>query len=125
MLLANATLPLTVPATCGANVTVNPELCPGARLKGVVSPLIVKPAPAAVAPVMVTELPPEFVMVTGWFWLLPTVTLPKLMLFGFSARAPGATPVPVTAMLRFAFVAVDTMLRLPVTAPAEVGAKFT
>jgi hypothetical protein len=66
-LLVNATLPVALPAACGANATVKLELCPGVRVKGVASPLIENPAPAAVALVMVTELPPEFVMVTGWF----------------------------------------------------------
>jgi hypothetical protein len=66
MLLANATPPLALPAACGANVTVNPELCPGVSVKGVASPLTVKPVPVAVAVVIVTAMPPAFVMVTGW-----------------------------------------------------------
>ena len=43
------------------------ELCPGVNVKGVANPLIENAAPAAVALVIVTELPPEFVIVTGWF----------------------------------------------------------
>ena len=66
-LLVNATLPVTFPVACGANPTVKLELCPGPRLNGMLSPLTVNPAPAAVAPVIVTELPPEFVMVAVWF----------------------------------------------------------
>ena len=65
-LLVNATLPVTLPAACGAKATVKLELCPGVSVKGVGSPLIENPAPAAVALVIVTELQPEFIIVTGW-----------------------------------------------------------
>jgi len=83
------------------------------------------PAPVAVACVIVTVVPPEFVMVAGWLWLLPTCTLPKPRLAGATARAPGATAVPVIARTIFAFDALDTIARLPVTLPADVGAKVT
>jgi hypothetical protein len=65
MVLVNATLPVALPAACGANVTVKLELCPDVNVKGVASPLIENPAPAAVALVIVTEVPPELVMVMG------------------------------------------------------------
>ncbi len=67
MLLVNATLPVALPAACGANATVKLELCPDVNVNGVASPLIVNPAPVAAALVIVTELPPELVMLTGWF----------------------------------------------------------
>lgn len=66
-LLVKATLPLALPLVCGANVTVRLELCPGASVTGKVNPLTLKPAPEGVALVIVTLLPPEFVMVAVWF----------------------------------------------------------
>lgn len=86
---------------------------------------MLNPAPAAVACVIVTVVPPEFVMVAGWLWLLPTCTVPKPRLVGATAKAPGATAVPVIARAMFAFDALDTNARLPVTLPADVGAKVT
>ena len=57
--------------------------------------------------------------------MVPTVTLPKLTLLGFRTSAPGATAVPVTAMLRFALLAVDVMVRPPLTVPGDVGEKLS
>jgi hypothetical protein len=119
----NATDPFTLPLVWGVNFTENPELCPGPSTNGRVNPLMLKPAPVAVACVIVTVVPPEFVMVAGWLWLLPTCTLPKPRLVGATAKAPGAVAVPVIAKARFVFDALDTIARLPVTLPAEVGAK--
>jgi hypothetical protein len=124
-LLVNAILPLTLPPFCGAKVTVKAELCPGVNVVGNVSALTPKPAPMAVTLVTVTLVPPEFVMVAGWLWVLPTATLPKLRLAGLTAKVPGITPVPVTARLTFEFAAVEAIAIAPVTAPTEDGAKVT
>jgi len=64
-------------------------------------------------------------MLAAWFWLLPTCTLPKLRLAGAAVRLPGFTPVPVTAIVRFEFAALEARAMLPVTAPADIGAKLT
>jgi hypothetical protein len=53
----------------------------------------------------------------------PTVTLPKLRLVGETAKVPAAVPVPESAMLSGEFDALETMDRLPFTAPAAVGVK--
>lgn len=45
----NATLPLALPADCGAKVTVKPAVCPGANVKGKFKPLRLKPVPVATA----------------------------------------------------------------------------
>jgi hypothetical protein len=123
ILLVNAKLPVATPAACGANVTVKFVLCPGDSVTGTLIPLVLKPAPAAVARVIVTALPPELVTVPVWFSVLPTVTLPNPMLLGLKVRAPGDTAVPVMAMPRFEFVAVETIDKLPLSVPAAVGAK--
>lgn len=92
---------------------------------GRVSPVMLNPAPVAVACVIVTVAPPEFVMLAGWLWLLPTCTVPKPRLVGATAKAPGATAVPVIATSTLPLDALDTIARFPVTLPADVGAKVT
>ena len=57
--------------------------------------------------------------------VLPTFTLPKLRLVGFALRAPGATPVPDTLMVRPGLGAVDVMVTVPLAFPLAVGAKVT
>lgn len=47
-----------------------------------------KPVPDEVALVMVNLDQPEFVRVSDCVWLLPTETLPKLMLEGFTVSCP-------------------------------------
>jgi len=53
----------------------------------------------------------------------PTVTLPKLRLVGDTANVPAAVPVPESATLSVELDAFDTTDRLPLAAPALVGAK--
>jgi hypothetical protein len=120
-----ATDPFALPLDWGAKVTEKAALCPAASTNGRVSPLTLNPAPAAAACVMVTAVPPELVMLAGWLWLLPTCTLPNPIFGGATAKAPGATAVPVIANPRSALEALDTIARLPVTLPADVGAKVT
>jgi hypothetical protein len=53
----------------------------------------------------------------------PTATLPKLRLVGYTANWPAAVPVPVSAIVSGELDAFDTTDRLPLAAPALVGAK--
>ncbi len=76
------TVPLALPVTVGANVTVNPVLCPAAKVKDELMPLRVKPAPLMVTFDTDTLVPPLFVIVPDNDWLEPTVTLPKLSELG-------------------------------------------
>src|SRR5215472_16662985 len=46
-LLIRATLPVKLPATCGAKLTVKEVDCPGPRVAGRLKPLALKPAPVA------------------------------------------------------------------------------
>ena len=57
--------------------------------------------------------------------MLPTVTLPKLRLVGFDPSAPGVTAVPDNGMARVGFEAVEVMVTLPVTLPADAGVNVT
>jgi len=87
-------LPVEVPLPGGVNVTVKVKLCPGLRLTGGVSPLIPNPVPVTVACRMVTDALLKLVTATDWLCLVPTGTLPKLILAGFATN-PGV-PVPET-----------------------------
>jgi len=75
-LLASDTLPLTDPATVGANFTLNVVLCPAVKLSGGVSPLAVKPTPETVSWEMFAVEFPELVRVTVLLLLLPRFTFP-------------------------------------------------
>jgi hypothetical protein len=73
----------------------------------------------------VTLEPPVLVTVSDRDCLLPTVTLPKLRLVGFDPNAPGATPVPDNGMVSVGLEAVEVMVTLPLTLPADAGVSVT
>ena len=118
-------LPLTAPAAVGANETVSFALCPPFRVSGVEIPLTLNPVP--VIPTCDTDTLelPVFVIVSESVPVLPTFMLPKLRLVGLAANAPGVTPVPDTGMVNVEFVAVEVMVRFPLTAPDVVGINVT
>lgn len=68
---AMAILPLELPEDCGAKVTVKVALCPAFRVAGMVSPLMLKSEPVAIAEEILTALPPVFVTVSETFLLDP------------------------------------------------------
>jgi len=70
-------------------------------------------------------VPPVLVMVSVCVPEFPIVTLPKATLVGLAVNAPAATPVPDTGIVSVEFVAFDVTVRLPLTAPADVGANET
>jgi hypothetical protein len=57
--------------------------------------------------------------------LLPTVTSPKLRLLGFDPRAPTASPVPDSGMVRVGFEASEVTVTVPLVLPLVCGAKAT
>jgi hypothetical protein len=85
-----ATLPLKLPEDCGAKVTLKGTLCPGVKVKGVLNPEMLKPAPVTVACVTVRLDPPVLFSVSDRVWLVPACTLPKPMLEGAAPRVPGS-----------------------------------
>jgi hypothetical protein len=85
-LLVSDTLPLAAPVTVGAKRAVNVLLCPAVRVNGVVSPVVLKPAPLTVEEEIVTDELPVFVIVTVWGLVDPTVTSPKLTSAGLALR---------------------------------------
>jgi hypothetical protein len=80
--------PLLLPELAGANCALREVLWPAATVIGAVSPLMLKPAPDAVACEIVTLAEPKFVRVMDWLPLLPTFTDPKLTLEGFAPSCP-------------------------------------
>ena len=80
--LKKAILPFTLPVVAGVNVTLKRALCPTDKVSGSDSPLILNPAPETVAWEIVVLAVRVPVSVTVWVLLLPTATLPKLMMEG-------------------------------------------
>lgn len=117
--------PLTAPAVVGANETVKVALLPPLSVSGVVIPLTLNPVP--VIPTWVTEtlVVPVFVMVSDSLAVLPVFTLPKLRLVGFALSAPGVAPVPESDTVNVGFVAVESIVRVPLAPPFAVGVKVT
>ncbi len=74
---------------------------------------------------MVTLVPPVLVTVSDTDFLLPTVTVPKLMLVGSAPKPPGVTPVPDRGIVRDGFEALEMMLMLPLALPADDGLNKT
>jgi hypothetical protein len=120
---ARKRLPLAVPLVEGVNTRLKVRLCPAFRVVGTFSPLIVNPAPVSVACEMLRTDPPGFVRVSERVCVLPTCTLPKLILVGLAARDPAVTPFPDSAMLSEGLEAVLAIMMLPFAFPPDVGAK--
>ena len=119
------TVPLALPPTCGANVTVNVVLCDGFSESGVVIPLKVNPLPLIAACEMVTAVPPLLVSVTFADCVAPTAMLPKDSLVGFNESCPGAIPVPDSDIVNVGFDAFEVIVTVPLALPAVVGANVT
>jgi hypothetical protein len=83
----------------------------------------VKPAPETVAALTVRLEPPVFFNVSVCGDVLPTTTLPKLILVGLVVRSPAATPAPES--VTFVVPLAVTKAILPVALPIAVGAKMT
>jgi len=94
-LLAMETLPLAVPTTFGAKVTLKEALWPGVSVRGSVSPPRLKPVPVIVACEIVTFAVPVSVSVTFWVLLLGGVTLPKFKLVGPAESVATGEPLVV------------------------------
>jgi hypothetical protein len=119
-LLTIETVPLALPAACGAYCTVRLPLWPGVNVSGKVSPLPLNPVPVTVACEITRFAVPLFLSCTVCEPVFPVITDPKLALPGVAVN-PACTPVPVTAETAFTPSALVTETP-PVTAPLVVGA---
>lgn len=97
---------------------------PDEIVAGSESPLKVNSVLLTLADATMTE-PPLAVSVPLRDALLPTVTLPKLMLAGLTASCPGASPVPLSGMERFGLEPFEVTASVPLADPAVEGAKIT
>src|SRR3989441_419648 len=107
-----------------ANCTLKVLDCPGGRVSGNVSPLMLKPAPVTGPCAMVKLALPELVKVRICTRGLRTSTLAKVTLVGVTESC-GCTPVPLRAMVLGELGALLTSETLPDTLPVAVGANCT
>jgi hypothetical protein len=123
-LLAKETFAEALPDACGVNVTLKVAILPAASVKGKVNPLMANSEPAIPADETVTgaEVADS---VAVWVCVVPTTTLPKLMLEGFTTSDPGVVPVPLSGMDSDGFEALELRVSVPLELPPVVGAKAT
>lgn len=123
-MLAKVTLPDAVPDAVGAKRIETEALLPAAIVTGRVIPLSENSDWLAVADEIVTGAVLAL-SVAVWLWLVPTTTLPKLMLEGVTASCPGDVAVPDSGTDCVGFAAFELMAREPLALPAAVGANAT
>jgi hypothetical protein len=119
------TLPLTLPVVAGVSVTLNEALCPGAKISGALIPEMLNPVPLTVAAEIVALKAPVFFTVSVCVWLCPTTTLLNVRLAGVAVSVPGATAVPLKAVVKLESDAFEAMDTLPLKLPADEGASVT
>ncbi len=125
-LLAILIEPDAVPALDGEYVTVSVCDAPPARLSGKVAPLTLYPVPLAVAELTLIAMDGElFDNVTVSDFVDPVVTVPKSKLVVDRLSDAGASPLPITASVVGALLALLANVMLPETAPAVAGLKTT
>ena len=123
---ATEMVPATDPLVVGAKATPNVKLCPGVKVTGRPKPLMLKAFVLALACVIVTLEPPEFVSDSDNVCVPPTRTLPKLRLGAAALSDPAvAAPVPTSGMVRLAPDPLVRMVTLPIAAPLDWGVKVT
>ena len=117
--------PVALPVVVGANAAEKVVVWPAFSVIGF-SPLMLKPVPDAAPCEIAIALAPEFVSVTVWLALLPTVTFPNETVPGVATSAAfSPVPVPVNSTLCVEFGALSTNLMLPVIPCWVDGANFT
>jgi hypothetical protein len=125
-LLATVTLPLSLPAAVGLKTTLKVKVWFGARVTGVLDPVILKPVPLWLICEICTLPLPVLVIVTGSVEELPVLTFPKARLVVlYDKVSVCATPVPLSGTVAGEFGALLTIDKLPVAAPAEAGRNCT
>ena len=124
-LLVKVRVALAAPVVCGLKVTLKEVLCPAGIVTGNGRPPTLNAELLALAAPTVT-FAPLAVSVPDAVPLVPTTTLPVARVDGVTDNCPGvAEPVPDTATVNVGFVALEVIVTLPFTAPADCGAKET
>ena len=88
-------LPLALPAAVGLNTIWKLAFCWGAKVRGKVNPVVLKPGPVTVTCVIVTLELLVLVKTSVWLCAVPVCTLPKLTLAGAAESVPAAVTVRV------------------------------
>ena len=88
-------------------------------------PLMVNPAPLALALDTVTLEPPELVSTSDVLLVVPTGTAPKLMLAGLGVNPPGLVAVPESAICMVGLAELFETDMVPLKLPADFGANVT
>ena len=114
------------PLVCGVNVTVKFALCPADIVTGNEIPLMANSELPTLTEDTVT-LALVALSVPVWLPLVPTVTLPTLIVAGMALNCPAAGPVadPLKIMFRFGLEAFEAIATLPLKLPDDAGAKVT
>jgi hypothetical protein len=124
-LLTNEILVEAAPLDCGVNVTVKFTLWPADKANGNDSPLI-ENSELSISTDDTTMLAPVALKIPVWDPLVPTVTLPALIVEGLTLscpeEAPAAdVPVPDIAMLRGLLDPPLLSITVPVAPPMASG----
>src|SRR5260370_1153383 len=93
-LLTSVTTPLTLPATLGANTTFNSAVCPAAIVLPLTPLVTLNPVPLTVALEIVKLAAAVFFSCTVCEFVVPSATLPKLMLDGVVVNVPRPSACP-------------------------------
>jgi hypothetical protein len=121
-LLTRDTVPLTLPVTLGANTTFNSAVCPAAIVVPVIPLVTLNPVAATLISEIVKLEFPVFFTATCNVLDPPTTSLPKFRLVVPSEIVRVAlAPVPLSAIVYVAFVALLLIVTLPVTLPETAG----
>ena len=112
--------PVTFPALVGVKLALNVALPPGCIVRGVLSPVILKPLPVTLPCEIIRFAVPPLVRVIVCELVFPTVTFPKGALDGI-APISGWVPVPVKAMVIGELGELLETEMLPLALPVDVG----
>jgi hypothetical protein len=93
-LLLIVMVPVTLPVTVGPNATAKFKVFAGASVNGVEIPLNLNPVPLTVALEIVKLAAPVFFSCTVCEFVVPSATLPKLMLDGVVVNVPRPSACP-------------------------------
>jgi hypothetical protein len=123
-LLTNESVAVTVPDTCGRNVTVNGIDCPAASVVGREIPLNTNSLLVLVTDESVTD-EPLAVSVPLRTALEPSVMLPKLNAVGVTDNCPGGAPVPESPIFSWESDALERIAKVPEAEPETAGENTT
>ena len=125
LLVKNEMFAEAEPAAVGAKVRVKGTLCPATRVIGNVSPPTVNTELLELVDDSVT-LPPEAVTLPPCVWVVPIVTLPKLIEPGVTASVPlVVVPLPLRETFTLGSDAFEASVRVAFSVPDVLGEKVT